>query len=124
MTIGEVMPDGTVYAGVSPDTFKPMYTTPADAPLTMKWQEAMEYAAKLDSHGHQDWRVPTKSELNVLFNNRATIGGFDVSGSSPAGWYWSSRESHNLLAWGQSFSDGCQFWDGKGYDSSLRCVRE
>src|SRR4051812_25965700 len=25
---GDKMPDGTVYAGVSPDTRKPMYTTP------------------------------------------------------------------------------------------------
>ena len=30
--IGDEMPDGTVYAGLSPDTNKPMYTTPADAP--------------------------------------------------------------------------------------------
>jgi hypothetical protein len=35
--------------------------------------------------------MPTKSELNVLFNNRAAIGGFDLSGSEPSGWYWSGR---------------------------------
>lgn len=29
--IGDRMPDGTVYAGISPDTSKPMYTTPAYA---------------------------------------------------------------------------------------------
>ena len=29
-----MMPDGSIYAGVSPDTGKPMYTTPKDAPLT------------------------------------------------------------------------------------------
>ena len=33
-TIGEVMPDGTVYAGVSPETGKAMFTTAADAPAT------------------------------------------------------------------------------------------
>src|SRR5260370_42273506 len=31
---GDKMPDGTIYAGVSPDTGKAMYATPADAPLT------------------------------------------------------------------------------------------
>src|SRR5438552_817465 len=31
---GDRMADGTIYAGVSPDTGKAMYTTPADAPLT------------------------------------------------------------------------------------------
>src|SRR5207302_7723214 len=30
--IGDRMPDGTVYAGVSPHTGRPMYTTPGDAP--------------------------------------------------------------------------------------------
>jgi hypothetical protein len=61
------MQDGAVYAGLSPDTGEPMFTTPAYAPWTMKWKQAMEYAAKLDAHGHQDWRAPTKGELNVLF---------------------------------------------------------
>jgi hypothetical protein len=74
------MPDGTVYAGISPHTSKAMYATPADAPLTMAFTDAKEYAAKLDAHGHKDWHVPTKAALNVLFNNRAAIGGFDVSG--------------------------------------------
>jgi hypothetical protein len=121
--VGDKMPDGSVYAGISPDTGKPMYTTPASAPLTMKWKQAMDYAAKLDGHGHQDWRVPTKSELNVLFNNRAAIGGFDISGSNPAGWYWSSSQGSNYGAWDQRSSDGGQLNDGKDVDSSLRCVR-
>jgi hypothetical protein len=83
---GDKMPDATIFAGVSPDTGKPMYTTPADAPLTMTFNDASDYAKKLDAHGHQDWRVPNQDELDVLFNNRAAIGGFDVSGSDPAGW--------------------------------------
>jgi len=59
------MPDGTIYAGLSPDTGKKMYAMPADAPLTMSFNEAADYAAKLDAHGHRDWRVPTKAELKV-----------------------------------------------------------
>ena len=31
---GDKLADGTIFAGVSPDTGKPMFTTPADAPLT------------------------------------------------------------------------------------------
>jgi hypothetical protein len=120
---GDRMPNGTVFAGVSPDTNKPMYTTPKDAPLTMKWKAAMDYSAKLDAHGHKDWRVPTKGELNVLYNNRAAIGGFDESGSGPADWYWSSSQYSYDGAWAQRFSDGTQVNDLKIYDSSLRCVR-
>jgi hypothetical protein len=120
---GDKMPDGTVFAGSSPDTNKPMYVTPADASLTMKFNEAQEYAAKLDAHGHKDWHVPTKAELNVLFNNRAAIGGFDISGSNPAGWYWSSTQNDRWDAWGQRFSDGAQTYDTKHSHSSVRCVR-
>ena len=121
--IGTIMPDGTIYAGMSPGTGKPMYTTPGDAPLTMKWQEAMDYAAKLDAHGYKDWRLPTKGELNVLFNNRAAIGGFNVSGSNPAGWYWSGTQYGTWNARVQRFSVGCQGYYSMVYRSSVRCVR-
>jgi hypothetical protein len=121
---GDRMPDGTVYAGVSPDTGKAMYAMPKDAPEPMEWAEAMKYAKDLDAHGHQDWRVPTKGELNVLFNNRAAIGGFNVTGSHPAGWYWSASEFYLWTAWDQRFSDGCQDYRlSKDLRSSVRCVR-
>jgi hypothetical protein len=121
--IGDKMPDGTVFAGVSPDTNKPMYATAADATLTMTFNAAKKFAAKLTAHGHKDWRVPTKAELSVLFNNRAAIGGFNVSGSYPAGWYWSSSPNIIWYAWGQRFSDGYQYDDDKSIRSSVRCVR-
>ena len=121
--IGDIMPDGTVYAGVSPDTGKPMYTTPADAPNVMVWQEAMDYAAKLGAHGHRDWRLPTKDELNLFFNKRAAIGGFNVSGSNVAGWYWSGTQNNKWYAWDQCFSDGTQANGYKSLHSSVRCVR-
>jgi len=84
--------------------------------------DAKEYAALLDAHGHQDWRVPTKGEPGVLFNNHAAIGGFDVTGSFPAGWYWSTH-ANEIYAWGQRFSDGRQDYYLKGSRSAVRCVR-
>jgi hypothetical protein len=117
--IGERMPDGTVYAGTSPDTGKPMYTTPADAPLTMKWIKAMQ----LEAHGHKDWKLPSQAEQDVLFANRTAIGGFNTSGSFPAGYYWSSSEGSNVSAWFQRFSDGLQDFSLKSYGLSVRCVR-
>jgi hypothetical protein len=121
---GDKMADGTIYAGISPDTNKPMYATPADAQLTYTFNQAQKYAAQLDANGHKDWRVPTKRELGVLFNNRTAICGFDVTGSLPARWYWSSSQSNFTTAWAQRFSDGHQFFNfGKDGASSLRCVR-
>src|SRR5437763_4259493 len=81
--IGQTMADGTKFAGISPDTGKPMFTTANDAPLTMTFNEAANYALHLDAHGHQDWRLPSRAELNVLFNNRSAIGGFDLSDAHP-----------------------------------------
>ena len=118
--IGAVMNDGTVFAGSL--NGKPIYAAPADAPLTHTFNQAQEYVATLDAHGDQDWRVPTKDELNVMFQNRAAIGGFYVIGSGPAAWYWSSTED-GIDAWVQRFSDGHQGWDFKNAFSSLRCVR-
>ena len=121
--VGDRMPDGTVYAGVSPETGTPMYTTPADAPGPYIWKKGVEYCSALEAGGHQDWRVPTKGELDLLFQNRATIGGFNISGSYPAGWYWSSSQYNYSIAWDQRFSDGNQYYFTKYDGSSLRCVR-
>ena len=124
--VGDRMADGSIYAGISPDTGMKMYATAADASLTMKWKKAMDYAAGLDAHGHQDWRVPSKGELNLLWENRdkgALKGTFNVTGSDPAGWYWSSTEVISNHAWDQRFSDGHLSWDFKNDASSLRCVR-
>jgi Protein of unknown function (DUF1566) len=124
--IGDKMCDGTIYAGISPDTNKPMYAMPADAPLTMTFNEAAEHAKTTNSqraYGHDDWRVPTKNELNVLFNNRAAIGGLNVSGSNPAGWYWSATPYDAWPAWCQRFNDGYQFSYCKDLPSSVRLVR-
>jgi Protein of unknown function (DUF1566) len=123
---GDKMPDDPVYVGISPDTGKKVFAMPADASLTMTFNEAKEYAQGLNTqkaYGYDDWRVPTKAELNVLFNNRAAIGGFVISGSHPAGWYWSASSNLKWLAWGQRFSDGYQNYYLKGNPSSVRCVR-
>lgn len=122
---GDRMPDGTVYVDVSPDTHKPFYTTPADAPGVYTQNKATEYCSALQALGHHDWRLPTKNELNVEFNNRAAIGGFDSSDRNT--WYWSSSRRYDGYdaAWAQRFSDGNRTFLNSSYfdDFSLRCVR-
>jgi hypothetical protein len=100
------MPDGAIYAGTSPETNKPMYTAFVDAPMTYAFNEARAYSKKMDAHGHQDWRLLTKAELNVLSKNRVAIGGFNLTGSYPGGWYWSASQKLRWGAWAQRFSDG------------------
>src|ERR1700690_2952957 len=122
LTIGQTMKDGSILAGVSPDTGRDLFAPPADAPLAYTFNQAQDYAGALDAHDHQDWRIPTKGELKLLFDNFAAIGGFDLSGAFPSGWYWSSSQDTSYSAWSQRFSDGRQSEHGDAMQSSLRCV--
>jgi hypothetical protein len=124
---GDKMPDGSICAGRSPENGKMMYTTPVDEPLTCTFKQAAEQAAvhnMTDTFGHHDWRVPMTAELNVMFNNRAAIGRFNLSGSTPgftpAGWYWSSSADIVWTAWSQRLRDGSQINNFKNYQMSLR----
>jgi hypothetical protein len=123
--VGDPMPDGTIYAGISPNTGTAMYTTPGDEPLTMEWNEAVRYADELDSHRRADWRLPTVAELAELFNNRAAIGGFKESGSNSSDWYWSSTEDPDYQDYARMkrFPGGGRFWNWKGGAASVRPVR-
>ncbi len=122
---GTVMPDGTVRAGFSPLTGTSLFTTLADAPGTYTEPEGDAFCRSSNANGHNDWRMPLKDELNVLWENRdkgRLYGTFNETGSYPAGWYWSSSPdgSHE---WTQRFSDGSQDGSFKNSTSSLRCVR-
>ena len=82
------------------------------------------YAAKLCYdlvlNGYSDWYLPSKDELNKLYLNKASIGGF------ASYYYWSSSESNIYLAWGQDFRYGSQGISTK-YSSStdykVRAIR-
>ena len=79
----------------------------------MYWDRAMKACADLGD----GWRLPTKEEFNVLYENKDEIGGFANN------YYWSSTEGDNLDAWGQNFLDGLQFPSFKDYFSYVRAVR-
>ena len=126
-TPGDEMEDGTIYAGISPVTKKPMYVTPQDAPGAYTFNQAATYAQNLNANGHQDFRVPSYDELDVLYRNRnkgKLAGTFNETGSNHAGWYWSSTEDAKGLAWAERFSDGGTNADQYEFMAlSLRCVR-
>ena len=127
LEIGDKMADGTIYAGISPDTKRPMYAAPADAPRNMTFNKAEKYAKNLEVGGKKGFRVPTKAELDVLFQNRekgALKGTFNLTGLDPDGYYWSSTPGSDISAWAQRFSDGDQNGDDRYDDSSVRCVTE
>ena len=80
----------------------------------MSWEDAKKACADLGD----GWRLPTDEELNILYENKAKIGGFC------GGYYWSSSESGTVFAWIQDFNNGHQ---GHRYETSrnyIRAVRE
>src|SRR5204863_10056448 len=97
------MPDGTIDAGTSPETGQPMYRTHWST-----FNVTANYAAKLDAPGHRDWRLPTIVQLEVVFNSRALIGGFNRGSLYANECYWSSTKEPISFARGQHFTAGIQ----------------
>jgi hypothetical protein len=122
---GRRMADGTIYAGISPDSDKALYTTPQDAPAVFSWLRAQKYCRALSASRQHDWHVPSLGELAVLFTNRASIGSFNETGyvNNAPGYYWSSLQVGDVSAWGQRFNDGYHEDLSKTQDSLVRCVR-
>jgi hypothetical protein len=75
-----------------------------------------------DGGGYEDWFLPSRDELDILYQNRDAIGGFVVEGSV-ASRYWSSSESSDTSAIRQSFSDGSKGSTLKSSSFLLRAVR-
>jgi hypothetical protein len=70
-------------------------------------------------NGYSDWFLPSKDELNLMYQNlkQNGVGGF------AAYFYWSSSEYSSNYAWLQSFYDGNQYYNGKGNHLRVRAVR-
>ncbi len=67
--------------------------------------------------GYTDWYLPSKDELQKLYQNRAAIGGFATY------FYWSSTESNATEAWWYSFFDGVAYSYAKSTPVRVRAVR-
>lgn len=89
----------------------------------IKTQGNGTYAAKICSDykggGKNDWYLPSKKELELLYGNlkKKGIGGFADSE------YWSSSESSEPYAWYQGFGDGAIDNNTKTNRLYVRAVR-
>lgn len=85
-------------------------------------QGAGNYAAKLCSdlvlNGYNDWYLPSKAELNLIYNNSFEDGGF-----SRYNYYWTASEVNANEAWAQDFYDGTMLGKAKNNTYSVRAVR-
>ena len=84
-----------------------------DFPNRMNWKDAKAECAKLG----KGWRLPTKDELNIMYENKDKIDGF------ANGYYWSSTEYSNSYAWLQFFDSVEQSYNYKKTKYTVRAVR-
>ena len=80
---------------------------------------AADICANLDLGGYSDWFLPSKDELNLMYENLKVfgVGGFAVY------YYWSSSEYLASIAWLQYFGNGHQYYNAKDDTYRVRAVR-
>ena len=88
------------------------------------YDDRSDYAAKLcddlDYGGYSDWFLPSKDELDLMFQNLHQAAGL---GHFASAYYWSSSESDAPFAWGQYFDNGNQYDYDKINDFRVRAAR-
>jgi uncharacterized repeat protein (TIGR02543 family) len=78
---------------------------------------AAQRADGLSHGGYEDWFLPSKDELDLMYQNKGDIGGFASGG------YWSSSEYTANDAWAQNFGTGNQVSSNKYPTIRVRAVR-
>ena len=81
--------------------------------------KAAQLCQSYSHEGYNDWYLPSKDELNLMYTNleRRGIGNFNLSG-----FYWSSTEINDACVWIQRFSDG--FQEGRAGNSTAVNYKE
>jgi chitodextrinase len=87
---------------------------------------AAELCDNYTGGGYSDWFLPSKDELNRMYQNKATIdatAGANAGSGFASDYYWSSTENNFNVAWIQFFYNGSQYTNNKNYSSRVRAVR-
>lgn len=89
--------------------------------IVISTQGLGSYAAQLCNdlvlNGYNDWYLPSKAELDLLYDNRTLIGGFANN------YYWSSTEDNFDGARRRHFGNGASNGDYKGMPWLVRAIR-
>ncbi|HKU41568.1 MAG TPA: DUF1566 domain-containing protein [Polyangiales bacterium] len=91
------------------------------------WQQAHTYCSELDDAG-DDWRLPTKIELESIVDatrkNPAIDAAFSTPPSAAGFWTASSYAGATGYAWHVDFSDGLSDYFDIRAPLQVRCVRD
>ena len=73
-----------------------------------------EYSVTIAGVTYGDWYLPSKTELNLLYLQKAAFA---------SAYYWSSTEDDTNHAWAEYFDSGYQNGNGKSSTARVRAVR-
>ena len=89
------------------------------------WHDAIAYCSELLFADADDWRLPSKEELETIVNYNSTYPALHEEFSCRSSFYWSSTPHlpNPPYAWGVYCLDGADHWLHKSNNYSVRCVR-
>ena len=77
-----------------------------------------DYTVTVGKTTYADWYLPSKFELDLLYHQKAKVGGFTNSN------YWSCNEYQSNSVWTQNFGNGLQhISNSEAYANAVRAVR-
>ena len=83
----------------------------------LSWDDAMSYCDGYTVGQYDDWHLPSKDELNQLYEVHTSIGYFEED------YYWSSTEDYDEGAWSQDFGNGLLYFTTMNKTYYVRAVR-
>jgi len=124
LKVGDVMKDGSIFAGLTANGKQQIYAMPTDLSVTLTFNGAVKSVKKLNADkalGHDDWQIPSLEDLRVLQKNQNegdlkdtfNTSGNKGSGTGYPGLYLSSTEDRGSSSYvpyvqGVRFSDGLE----------------
>lgn len=125
--IGEFKEGGIVFWINPADSLHGLVCTTTSIGIGNVWGSSSDLCLNLSLNGYDDWYLPSKDELYIIFsyNHIVTIASAasPSGGSGLEGAYWSSTEYDSENAWFQSFYDGGPTVSPKNNSKRTRAIR-
>lgn len=117
--------DGTAIGTGAQNTIDIVTQFGGHEPYESKTDYAAKICSDLESGGYADWFLPSKDELDAIWDNLVDdgTGSNNGVGGFASGYYWSSSEYNGGNAWFQGFTIGNQDYDPKYGTKRVRAVR-
>lgn len=97
----------------------------SDADIQRTWEDAISYCQELDFAGTNDWRLPTKFELESIVDYSRSYPAMNPVFSCESSFYWSTTPHmpNPAYAWSVFCPDGADHWVHTSNAYNVRCVR-